>query len=152
MADQDQTKGGSTATSASQQAPGGRSSRGPEYGTGGEPQVPVPPYDELRGEPGKNTAPQAFDAANAPEAGPEPPVSDEERRGMSATDVDPEPPLGVGVSRGGRAEDLAPDRDQPTRGAGRPVGRAAEDDSESVHSQDATDPQAPDLQGGDQGG
>ncbi|HWM06019.1 MAG TPA: hypothetical protein VNP92_27060 [Actinophytocola sp.] len=152
MADQDQTKGGSTATSAAQQAPGGRSSRGPEYGTGGEPQVPVPPYDELRGEPGENTAPQAFDAANAPEPGPEPPVSDEERRGMSAADVDPEPPLGVGVSRGGRAEDLAPDRDEPTTGAGRPVGRAAEDDSEGVHSQGATDPRAPDLQGGDQGG
>jgi hypothetical protein len=151
MTDQDRTHNGSTATPHSGQAPGGRSSRGPDYGTGGEPQVPVPPYDDLRGEPGDNSAPRAFDASNAPEPGPEPPISEEERSGMSATDTDPEPPLGVGVSRGGRGEDQAPDRDEPTKGAGRPFGRPA-DDSASVGNKGATDPDSPDLQTGDQGG
>jgi hypothetical protein len=96
-------------TSPAQQAPGGGTSRGPEFGTGGEPQVPVPPYDELRGEPGENTAPKAFDASNAPEPGPTPPVSDEERDGVSGTEVNPEPALGVGKSHRARGEDFASD-------------------------------------------
>jgi hypothetical protein len=150
MVDEDQTNSRSTDTSHADQAPGGRSSRGPEYGTGGEPQVPVPPYDDLRGEPGENTAPTAFDASNAPEPGPAAPVSDEERHGMSPTDTNPEPPLGVGISRGGRAEDQAPDRDEPTKGAGRPFGRAGDDDSEDRDG--PIDPRSPDLQTGDQGG
>jgi hypothetical protein len=131
------------------QAPGGRSSRGPEFGTGGEPQVPVPPYNEFRGEPGENTAAKAFDASNAPPPGPPVPVSEEERTGMSSTDMDPEPPLGVGESHGGRAEDLAPDRDDvATKGpSGRPVGRAAEDEADSSGPTDS-----PALQPGDQGG
>jgi hypothetical protein len=150
MVDEDQTNNQSTATSHAAQEAGGRSSRGPEYGTGGEPQVPVPPYDDLRGEPGENTAPKAFDASNAPEPGPDVPVSDEERHGMSPTDIDPEPPLGVGISRGGRAEDQAPDHDQPTKGAGRPFGRAGDDDSDDRDG--PIDPRSPDLQTGDQGG
>jgi hypothetical protein len=115
----------------------------------GEPQVPVPPYDDLRGEPAENTAPTAFDASNAPPRGPDVPVSEEERAGMSSTDMDPEPPLGVGESRGGRAEDLAPDRDDVgTKGpSGRPFGRAAEDE---VDDSGPTD--SPALQSGDQGG
>jgi hypothetical protein len=115
-------------TSHADQMPGGGSSRGPEFGTGGEPQGLVPPYDEERGEPGQNTAPKAFDASNAPARGPEPAVSDEEREGMAATDTEPEPPLGVGQSRGGRAEDLAPHRDDvDTKGpAARPVDRTPE--------------------------
>ena len=31
--------------------------RGPEFGTGGEPQVPVPPYDDERGAPGLSWQP-----------------------------------------------------------------------------------------------
>ncbi len=96
-------------TSHAQQAPGGGTSRGPEFGTGGEPQVPVPPYDEMRGEPGENTAPKAFDASNAPGPGPTPSVSDEERDGVSGTEVNPEPALGVGESQRARGEDFASD-------------------------------------------
>jgi hypothetical protein len=133
------------------QTPGGHSSRGPEFGTGGEPQVPVPPYDELRGEPGENTAALAYDASNAPDPGPTPPVSEEERTGMSATEMVPEPPLGVGKSRGGRAEDLAPDRDDVgTKGAAdRPVGRTGD---EVGGGGSPIDPASPKLQPGDQGG
>jgi hypothetical protein len=154
MVDEDRTAAGPEGAAHSGQAPGGRSSRGPEFGTGGEPQVPVPPYDELRGEPGENTADTAYDASNAPDPGPPPPVSEQDRTGMSATETDPEPPLGVGRSHGGRAEDLAPDRsDVGTKGpAARPVGRAAEDDADSVGDQRPIDPSSPNLQGGDQGG
>lgn len=141
-------------TSHAQQAPGGSASRGPEFGTGGEPQVPVPPYDEERGEPGENTAVKAYDADAAAAPGSGAAVSDEERAGMSGTETDPEPPLGVGRSRGGRAEDTAPDRDDVgTKGAAeRPVGRAAEDDADSVGRQGPVDDDAPNLQTGDQGG
>lgn len=134
------------------QAEGGRSSRGPEFGTGGEPQVPVPPYDEERGEPGPNTAPQAFDASNAPAPGPRPPVSDEERSGVSSTDVEPEPALGVGRSTRRSAEDVAPDRDDvDEKGpAGRPVGRAEGD--ESGPDGGPTGEGTAGLQPGDQGG
>lgn len=142
MADQDHAD--REGTSHSEQAPGGSSSRGPEFGTGGEPQVPVPPYDDERGAPGENTAPKAYDAANAPEPGPGSEVSAEERAGVSGTEIDPEPALGVGSSRGGRAEDLAPDRDDVgTKGASdRPVGRTTEDDED-----DSVDPDSPNLPG-----
>lgn len=138
---------------AMQEAPGGRSSRGPEYGKGGEPQVPVPPYDELRGEPNKESAEgvrRAFDADNAPEPGPAPPVSAEERAGVTGTETDPEPALGVGRSRGGRAEDQAPDRGDVGRKGDRPVGTVA-GDSEGVGAQEPRDPRSPHLQSGDQG-
>jgi hypothetical protein len=140
-------------TSQADQAPGGRSNRGPEFGTVGEPQVPTPPYDELRGEPGENTAPTAFDADNAPDPGPEPAVSDQERSGVSSTDMDPEPALGVGQSHGRRGEDLPPDReDEATKGPSqRPVGRTA-DDEVPRNSDGPTDPDGPRLQPGDQGG
>ena len=105
-------------------------------GSGGtsQPQVPVPPYDDLRGAPGENSAATAFDASNAPEPGPEPVVSDEERDGVSGTETNPEPALGVGESSRRRAEDLAPDRpDTGTKGADRPVGTAdSEEESDSV--------------------
>lgn len=58
---------------------------------------------------------KAFDARNAPEPGPDRPISDEERAGTSPVDLNPEPALGVGTSRGGRAEDQAPDRDDVER-------------------------------------
>ncbi len=108
-----------------------RTQQGSNGEAGGEPQVPVPPYDELRGEPGKNTAGRAYDASNAPEPGPSPVVSDEERTGVTGTELDPEPALGVGTSSGGRAEELAPDRpDTDTKGAGRPVGTADGEDTD----------------------
>lgn len=129
MTDHDRTHNEPDGTSHAQQAPGGAVSRGPEFGTGGEPQVPVPPYDDLRGEPGENTADKAYDASNAPAPGSEPAVSDEERDGVSGTEVDPEPALGVGKSSGGRAEDLAPDRpDTGTKGADRPAGTVADEE------------------------
>jgi hypothetical protein len=137
--------------------PGGRSSRGPDTGPAQEPQGLVPPYDDLRGEnsgEGAEGVRKAFDADNAGEPGPPPPVSDEERRGMSATDTNPEPPLGVGRSTGKRGEDLAPDRDDVgTKGeAERPVGRTPDDDIDETGGSRPVDPRSPDLQTGDQGG
>jgi hypothetical protein len=134
VADHDQTSTEPHGTSHAQQAPGGATSRGPEFGTGGEPQVPVPPYDELRGESGENSAAAAYDASNAPVPGPKTPLSDQERDGVSGTEMNPEPALGVGKSSGGRAEDLAPDRpDVGTKGpAQRPVGTADGEESDSA--------------------
>jgi len=134
MADQPPTPTEPHGTSDAQQAPGGGSSRGPEFGHGGEVQVPVPPYDDLRGEPGENTADKAYDTSNAAKPGPRPPVSDEEANGSSSTDMNPEPALGVGESSRGRAEELAPDRsDVATTGpAQRPVGKVAGDDPDSA--------------------
>lgn len=157
MADTGRTDAGQQGSSSAHEPPGGRSSRGPEFGTGGEPQVPVPPYDEERGEntgDGAEGVRKAFDADNAPEPGSAPPVSDEERSGVSATDTEPEPALGVGESRGSRGEELAPDRsDVGTKGsAERPVGKVTGDDSDSVGAQDPQHPDSPDLQAGDQGG
>lgn len=121
--------------------------QGTSPGPPGEPQVPVPPYDELRTGTGENTAPKAFDATNAPAPEGGIPVTEEERKGVSSTEMDPEGPHGVGVSRGGRGEDQARDRDDvDTKGADRPVGRAGEERSGSVM------PGSPDLQSGDQGG
>jgi hypothetical protein len=113
-------------------------------------QANVPPYDDQRGAPsaeGAEGVRKAFDASNAPEPGAAPPVSDEERSGVSATDMEPDAALGVGESRGGRAEDQAPDRDDVGTKDGRPVGKHADDVGEG-----SNDPQTPDLQTGDQGG
>ena len=54
---------------------------------------------------------RAFDASNPLSRGPQPPISDEERSGVSSTDMEPDVAVGVGESRGGRAEDQAPDDD-----------------------------------------
>lgn len=68
---------------------------------------------------------KAFDARNAPEPGPDRPISDEEQAGTSPVDMNPEPALDVGNSRGGRAEDQAPDRDDIERDdTGRARGQA----------------------------
>jgi hypothetical protein len=152
MVDDDSTNPNEQGSDARRDPPGGRSSRGPEYGTPGSPQVPVPPYDELRGEntgEGAEATRKAFDASNAGEPGPPPPVSDEERRGMSATETNPKPPLGVGEKHGKGGEELAPDReDVDTKGpAQRPVGRTDEDESAA-----SVDTRSPGLQTGDQGG
>jgi hypothetical protein len=114
-------------------APGGRSGQGPDSGLG-EPQVEVPPYGDRQSghnPEGAERSQRAFDADNAPEPGPDPVVSDEERSGTSATDTHPEPALGVGESRGGRAEDVAPDRpDTATKGeSGRPAGEVDDEDA-----------------------
>ncbi|MGH3569516.1 MAG: hypothetical protein ACRDRH_26575 [Pseudonocardia sp.] len=127
MADQE-----TTPQSAAQETPGGSSSRGPEYSRGaGEVQADTPPYDEERAAPseaGAEGVRKSFDASNAPEPGPTPPVSKEDREGMDSAEMNPEGPLGVGQSSGGRAEDQAPDTDQPTRGADRPVGQHGDED------------------------
>lgn len=157
MSETDHTDIDKAGSSSQHEPPGGSSSRGPEYGTPGEAQVPVPPYDEDRGEAsaeGAEGVRKAFDASNAGAPGPGAPVTDEERSGMSATEMDPEGPLGVGVSRGGRAEDHAPDRDD-VGGKGpadRPVGKTTEDDSMGDKDKRPTEPEMPDLQAGDQGG
>jgi hypothetical protein len=142
-----------------QETSGGRSSRGPEYGTGGEPMTdrPVPPYDELRGAnsgEGAEGVRKAFDADNAGTPGSGAPVSAEERSGMSSAETDPQPQHGVGERRVYSGEEQAPDRDDVgTKGpADRPVGRAADDDADSVGTSGSVTPGSPDLQAGDQGG
>ncbi|MDT7580836.1 MAG: hypothetical protein QOK35_2100 [Pseudonocardiales bacterium] len=98
-------------------------------------------------------AAKAFDATNAGPAGPGPVESAEERAGVPATDTSGASPLGVGVSSGGRGEDLADDEGaEGTKGAsGRPYGRSTEETA-GVAPQGSTEPGAPDLQPGDQGG
>jgi hypothetical protein len=140
---------------ADKDAPGGRASRGPEYGTGNDVQADVPPYDDLRGEPGTNSAPAAFDASNAPAPDASVPVSDEERSGMSSTDMNPQPQHGVGESTTSGGEEQAPDRpDVGTKGpAQRPVGsNADEDTSAEVNPNPPAQSDMPNLQTGDQGG
>lgn len=134
-----------TGTSHAEQPPGGGSSRGPEFGTGGEPQVPVPPYDDLRGEPGENSAPAAYDASNAPAPGPEPVVTKEERKGVTGTELEPEPALGVGKSTRSSAEDQAPDRDDVDTKSQteRPVGQVEDHNNDDGPIQ----PESPSLQG-----
>ena len=124
MAEQkdDRTAADRQGTTGAEQPTGGSVSRGPEFGTGGEPDAPLPPYDDARGEGGENTAVKAFDASNAPEPGARTPESDEERKGVSGTEVEPEPALGVGKTRTSGAEQQAPDRSTETQGAGRPAG------------------------------
>lgn len=120
-------------TSHAQQAPGGGTSRGPDFGTGGQPQVPVPPYEGL-GEgsaQGADGVRKAFDASNAPKPGPAPVVSDTERDGVTGTEMEPEPALGVGKSSSTGAQEQAPDRDDVATQGGtqRPAGKVAGDDS-----------------------
>lgn len=120
------------------QQPGGRSSRGPEINAGGEEDVQgAPPYEGRTGAGADTTDPddaaerthKAFDASNAPEPGSPPPVADEEKGGMSATDTRPEPQHGVGESPGRSGEDEAPDRDDVERQgpSGRPAGKVDDD-------------------------
>lgn len=140
-----------------QEMPGGSNSRGPEYGTVGEIQADVPPYDELRGSAsaeGAEGVHRAFDATNAPAPGPDVPVSAEERTGMSSTETNPEPPLGVGKSHGKGGEELAPDRtDTDTQGeSGRPAGKADQRSESGISPKPSTTPGSPNLQTGDQGG
>lgn len=94
------------------------------------------------------------DEADAEPAGPGPVESAEERAGVPATDTSAASPLGVGVSSGSRGEDLADDeRGEGTKGAsGRPYGGSTQEESTGVDPQGPTDPAAPDLQPGDQGG
>ena len=69
---------------------------------------------------------RAFDASNAPEPGPDRPISDEEREGTSPVDTEPEPAHDVGRSVTASAEDIAPDRDDVEHKGktDRPVGEA----------------------------
>lgn len=103
-----------------------------------EPGGLVPPYEGHTGS-GEDTTDsdaaqerthKAFDASNAPDPGSAPPVSTEEREGVSSTDTEPDAALGVGQSSAAGAEEQAPDRDDVGhKGPGRPVGTVADDDS-----------------------
>jgi hypothetical protein len=150
-----------TAARAEQPPPGGRASRGPEPDPGGTLDV-----DEVQPSPGRTGggdpgtglaakgATKAFDAANAGPPGPGAVESAEERAGVSATDTSADSPLGVGVSSGSRGEDLAEDeREEGTKGkSGRPYGGSSQEETTGVAAQGPTEPGAPDLQRGDQGG
>ena len=99
-------------------------------------------------------ATKAFDASNAGPPGPGPVESAEERDGVPATDPSAASPLGVGVSVGSRGEDIAEDeRGEGTKGrSGRPYGGSSQEETTGVAPQEPTEPGAPDLQRGDQGG
>lgn len=148
---------------AQAQAPGGRVSRGPTLDPGGEtePGGLVPPYAGRTGSEEDTTdaaaaaegrTGKAYDASNAPAPDAPPPVTQEEREGMSATDVEPDAPLGVGESDAKGAEEQAPDRPDVGTKDGRPAGKVADDDSGSIGTTGPIDPKMPDLQAGDQGG
>jgi hypothetical protein len=143
-----------------QPAPGGGSSRGPAPDPAGSADARAAQPSEGRtggADHGTGLAAEggtkAFDAANAGAPGPGPVDSAEERAGVSATDTSAESPLGVGVSSGSRGEDLAKDeRGEGTKGASdRPYGESSQDET-GVAPQGPTEPGAPDLQSGDQGG
>jgi hypothetical protein len=146
------------ARAESQPPPGGRASRGPHADPGG-----VLDVDEVQPSTGRTGggdhgtglategATKAFDAANAGPPGPGPVGSE---RGVPATDTSAESPLGVGVSSGHRGEDLAEDeREEGTKGrSDRPYGGSSQEETTGVAAQGPTEPDAPDLQRGDQGG
>jgi hypothetical protein len=122
----------------------------------GEPQVDVPPYDELRGPPSeanREGVRRAFDASHAPPPDAGAPVSNEERGGTSSAETEPDPAHGVGASRRAGGEEQADEPEAGTQGAAdRPVGRAGEGGVSGVDPKPATTPGAPDLPTGDQGG
>jgi hypothetical protein len=152
---------GTDAAARPEQPPGGRSSRGPAADPGGSVDArEVQPSEGRTGGTDRGTglaeegATKAFDAANAGPPGPGPVVSAEERAGVPATDTSAASPLGVGVSSGRRGEDLADDeREEGTKGAsGRPYGGSSQEEATGVDPQEPTEPDAPNLQRGDQGG
>jgi hypothetical protein len=161
MASSEEPGADTTARQESQPPPGGRASRGPAPDPAGAVDVrEVQPSDGRTGGANHGTglaeegAAKAFDAANAGAPGPGPVGSAEERAGVTATDTSADSPLGVGVSSGRRAEDLADDdRGEGTKGAsGRPYGGSSQDETTGVDPQEPTEPDAPNLQRGDQGG
>jgi hypothetical protein len=149
------------ARAESQPPPGGRASRGPHADPGGVVEV-----DEVQPSPGRTGGgdrgtglaaegvTKAFDAANAGPPGPGPVESAEERAGVPATDTSAESPLGVGVSSGKRGEGLAEDeREEGTKGrSNRPYGGSSQEETTGVAAEGPTEPGAPDLLSGDQGG
>jgi hypothetical protein len=161
MASRDELDPQDVARAESQPPPGGRASRGPDADPGG-----VLDVEEVQPSPGRTGggdhgtglaaegAAKAFDAANAGPPGVGAVESPEERGGVPATDTSAESPLGVGVSYSSRGEDLAEDeRDEGTKGAsGRPYGGSSQEETTGVGTQGPTEPDAPDLQRGDQGG
>jgi len=144
----------------SQPAPGGRADRGPVGSAGSLDVREVQPSEGRTGGGDRGTglaaegATKAFDATNAGPPGPGPVESAEERAGVPATDTSADSPLGVGVSSGSRGEELAEDeREEGTKGAsGRPYGGSSQEEATGVDPQGPTEPGAPDLQRGDQGG
>jgi hypothetical protein len=140
--------------------PGGRAARGPAAESGVADVREVQPSDGRTGGGDHGTglaregAEKAFDAANAGAPGPGAVESKEERRGVPATDTSAATPLGVGESSGSRGEDLAEDeRQEGTKGrSGRPYGGSSQEETTGVAAQGPTEPGAPDLQRGDQGG
>jgi hypothetical protein len=146
--------------------PGGRSSRGPEVTPGGqaEPQGLVPPYERPDSEDAAQAAQEGVHKAfradeHAPEPGPEPPVSEEEREGVSSTDTAPEAPLGVGESSSTGGEEYAArtggEDERETVGtqgqSQRPVGTSEPEDATGVDPEEPVTG-GPTMPSGDQGG
>ena len=161
MTDREERETDTVRRQESQPAPGGRAARGPAPDPAGSLDIAeVQPSAGRTGGEDRGTglaaegATKAFDAANAGPPGPEPVESAEERAGVPATDTSADSPLGVGVSSGRRGEDLAEDeREEGTKGAsGRPYGGSSQDETTGVDPQEPTEPDAPNLQRGDQGG
>ena len=161
MASSEDFDADAVARAEAQPPPGGRTSRGPEPDPPGSVDVrAVQPSEGRTGGADRGTGlaaeggTKAFDAANAGPPGPGAVESAEERAGVPATDTSAASPLGVGVSSGSRGEDLAEDeREEGTKGrSGRPYGGSSQEETTGVAAQGPTEPDAPDLQPGDQGG
>jgi hypothetical protein len=161
MASREGSDADSTDAVRGQESPGGRATRGPDPDPPGAVDVSaVQPSEGRTGGADRGTglaaegAAKAFDAANAGSAGPGPVDSPQERAGVSATDTSAASPLGVGVSSGSRGEELADDeRGEGRKGASeRPYGGSTQEETTGVDPQGPTEPDAPDLQRGDQGG
>jgi len=161
MASSEESGADATARQESQPPPGGRAGRGPAADPSGSVDVrEVQPSEGRTGGADRGTglaeegAAKAFDAAAAGPPAPGPVPSAEEQAGVPATDTSAASPLGVGVSTGSRGEDLAEDeRGEGTKGAsGRPYGGSSQEEATGVDPQEPTDPDAPNLQRGDQGG
>ena len=160
MASSEESGADSTARQEPQPPLGGRSARGPAADPAGSVDArEVQPSEGRTGGGDRGTglaeegAAKAFDAANAGPPGPGP--GGPRRSGpVPATDTSADSPLGVGVSLGRRAEDLADDdRGEGTKGAsGRPYGGSSQEEATGVAPQEPTEPDAPNLQRGDQGG
>ena len=161
MASSEESGADSTARQEPQPPLGGRSARGPAADPAGSVDArEVQPSEGRTGGADRGTglaeegAAKAFDAAAAGPPAPGPVPSAEEQAGVPATDTSAASPLGVGVSTGSRGEDLAEDeRGEGTKGAsGRPYGGSSQEEATGVAPQEPTEPDAPNLQRGDQGG
>ena len=135
---------------------GARNPREPNVHSGGEQEPgggdrPLPPYDDLPGQPGRQTTgksqhqlEQERGGTGKSDVGPRQ-VSQEERDGVGDADLAPQGPHGVGQSTSTSGEDLMRGKSEDTRREERLDGGIAD-------TTRSADPDMPDVRTGDQGG